>query len=233
MPSFKYTAQILEFKEIHEMPDAWMPKDFMGLLNHIEYDDTASIAPEELKDMACLALSDFEVEAAAVKVLEFRLGETLNKGQRQNLAEELKEDRLWEEHSDIKLHEELFNVGCMLYWTFPNQFSTPDIVKLKIKITALNKESTSNLVKPTTSFLSRMLNDGMEENNIMGRLFGANIKSNNFSESAEHIIWKFEESGFVADDNSNTFSMYTSFNWVAKLKGVHHFESTAFSDGQL
>ena len=90
----------------------------------------------------------------------------MNKGQRQNLAEELKEDRLWEEYSDIKLHEELFNVGCMLYWTFPKHFSTPDIVKLKIKITALNKESTSNLVKPTTSFISRVLNDGMDDTNI-------------------------------------------------------------------
>lgn len=232
MPSFKYAVKVLEFKEIHEMPNAWKPKDFLGLLNHIEYDDIASIPPEELKDMACLALSDFDVEAAAVKVLEYRFGETLNKGQRQNLAEELKEDRLWEEYSDIKLHEELFNVGCILYWTFPKHFSTPDIVKLKIKIRALNKESNSNLTKPTRSFLSRILNDGMEGNNIMGRLFGAHIKSNSFPES-EHIIWEFEDSGFVADDNSNTFSIYTSFNWVVKLKGVQDFESTAFSDGQL
>ena len=229
MPGYKYTAEVLEFKEIHEMPNAWTPEGFLGLLNHIEYDDPTSIPLEELKDMACLALSDFEVEEAAVKVLEFRFGGTLNKGQRQNLAEELKEDRLWEEYSDIKLHEELFNVGCMLYWTFPKHFSTPDIVKLKIKITALNKESTSNLVKPTTSFISRVLNDGMDDTNIMGRLFGAHIRSNHFPES-EHIIWSFKDSGLTTDDNSNTFVIYTSFNWVAKLKGVQDFESTAYAD---
>ena len=70
----------MEFEEIHEMPGAWMVKDFLALLQHIEYDDTASIPPEELKDMACLALSDFEVEEAAIKILEFRIGETLSKG---------------------------------------------------------------------------------------------------------------------------------------------------------
>jgi hypothetical protein len=232
MPVFKYVAQVMEYEEIHEMPGAWMAKDFLGLLDHIEYDDAASIPPEELKDMACLALTDFEVEEAAIKILEFRFGETLSKGQRQNLAEELKEDRLWEEYSDIEMHEELFNVGCLLNWAFPKHFSTPDIVKLTIKVIALNKESASNLLKPTTSFLSRLLNDGMEGNNIMARLFGANIKSNHFPES-EHIIWKFEESGSASDANSNTFTIYTSFNWVAKLKGVEDFESTAFSDGQL
>jgi hypothetical protein len=232
MPLFKYQVQVVAFEEIHEMPNAWKAEDYLGLLNHIEYDDADTIPPEELKDMTCLALSDLEVEEAAVKVLEFRLGEILNKGQRQNLAEELKEDRLWEEYSDIKLHEELFNVGCMLYWTFPKRFFTPDMVKIKVRVASLTKESKINLEKPSSSFLTRILNDGMEKNNILGRLFGASLKSNNFPES-EHIIWKFEESGFLTDDNSNTFSIYTSLNWVLKLQGAQDYESNAYSDGQL
>lgn len=229
MPGFKYNVDLLELKEIHDMPEAWTFDDFFGLLGYIEYDDAASVPQNELKEMVCLALSDFEIEDAAVKILEFRLGEKLNKGQRQNLAEELKEDRLWEEYSDITLHEELFNVACMLYWTFPKDFSTPDMVKLKVRIVSLNKESTNNLIHPTPSFLARILNDGMDNNNIMYRLFGANIKSNSFPES-EHIIWKFEESGFSEEDNSNTFIMYTSWNWVRKLKGTEEYESRAFSD---
>ena len=232
MSKYKYTTALLEFEEIHEMPGAWSHEDFLGLLNHIEYEDTASIPIEELKEMACLALSDFEIEDATVKVLEFRFGDKLNKGQRQNLAEELKDDRLWEEYSDLKLHEELFNVACMLYWTFPKQYSIPDMVSLKLKVVSLNKESNTNLIKPTPSFLARLLNDGMEDNNIMYRLFDDNINSNSFPES-EHIIWKFEESGFLTEDNSNTFKIYTSCNWVNKLKGAVPYESTAFSDGQL
>jgi hypothetical protein len=106
------------------------------------------------------------------------------------------------------------------------------MVKIKIKIESLTKESKSNLEKPNPSFLCRILNDGMPENNIMNRLFDTSIKSDHFPE-AEHIIWRFDEAGFTAANNSNTFDIYTSFNWVLKIKGVQHFESTAFSDGQL
>ena len=120
----------------------------------------------------------------------------------------------------------------MLYWTFPKQFPTPDIVRITLKVIALNKESVLNLVKPVSSFLTRLLNDGMDEHNIIYRLFDENIKSDKFPES-EHIIWKFEESGFDPEDNSNTFTIYTSWNWVDELKGVQGFQSTAFSDGQL
>ncbi len=235
MPNFKYAAEVLELKEIHEMPGAWTPDDYLGLLNHIEYDDPTAIdaiPQEELQEMACMALSDFTLEDAAVKVLEFRLGETLNKGQRQNLAEEFKEERLWEEYSDIALHEELFNIACVLYWTFPRQFSTPDIARLKVIVRSLNKDSMVNLLKPTESFLTRLLNDGMDGHNIIRRLFADNIKSNSFPES-EHIIWKFEESGFSAENTSSTFTIYTSCNWVDGLKRVKDYESTAFADGQL
>ena len=232
MPNFKYDVRVLELKEIHEIPGAWTNEDFLDVLHHLEYDDADTVPFEELKEMATLALSDLTVEDAAVNILELRLKEQLNKGQRQNLASELQDDRLWEEYSDIKLHQALFNVGCMLYWTFPKQFPTPDIVRITLKVIALNKESVLNLVKPVSSFLTRLLNDGMDEHNIIYRLFDENIKSDRFPES-EHIIWKFEESGFAPEDNSNTFTIYTSWNWVDELKGVQGFESTAFSDGQL
>jgi hypothetical protein len=232
MPNFKYKVEVLELKEIHEMPNAWTNEDFKNLLVHIEYDDVASIPDDELKDMTCLALSDFEVDEAAIKVLEYRLGDTLNKGQQKNLAEELKEDRLWEEYSNIKLHEELFNIGCILYWTFPKKFSTPDIVNLKVKITALNQESSINIKAPNESFLARILNDGMDSSNIMSRLFNSSIKSDSFPE-AEHIIWQYESIDFSPQDNANTISIYTSWNWINKLRGVEMYESAAFSDGQL
>ena len=55
---------------------------------------------------------------------------------------------------------------------------------------------------------------------------------NIFPES-EHIIWKFEESGFSEEENSNTSIIYTSWNWVRKLKGVEEYESLAFSGQKI
>jgi hypothetical protein len=232
MSKFKYAIKVLEFTEIHEMPVAWTSEHLIGLLNHLEYEDVKSIAEDELRDMCAMALSDFEVVDAAIRVLEYRLGDRLNSGQRQNLSEALQEDRIWEEYSDLSFHEELFNATCMLYWAFPKQFSTPDIVKISLQVTAMNKDSISNLEQPTPSFLCRILNDGMDEHTIMQRLLGDNLNSNSFPE-AEHIIWSFEAKGMEEGSSSNTFTIYTSWNWVEDLRGVLNYESFAFSDGQL
>lgn len=232
MADFKYAVQVLEFKEIHEMPQAWSNERLIGLLKHIEYEDIESIPDSDLREMCSMALSDFEVEEAAIKVLEYRLGDSLNKGQRQNLAEQLKEDRIWEEYSDLSFHEELFNIYCMLYWAFPKHFSTPDIVKITMEISGRNKQAGYNHIHPSPSFLCRILNDGMESSNIMQRLFGDQLASNSFSES-EHIIWQFEDGGFSEDTKSTRVTIFTSWNWVDDLRGIKSYESNAFSDGQL
>jgi len=228
---YKYLVELQELIEVHEIEGAWSNQNLIELLKHIEFDDIEAISEDELKDMTLMALSDLNPEEAAVKVLELRFGDRLNKGQRQNIAEELKEDRLWEEYADLKYHEELFNVACMLYWTFPKVYSEPDIVRIQLKVQALNPVSEVNVKKPSASFIARLLNDGMEDNNMMYRLFDEQIKSNKFIES-EDIIWIFEAT-YSDSDKSCSISLYTSWNWVEKLKGVKNYESIAYSDGQL
>lgn len=230
--NYRYKVEVLEFKEVHEMPTAWTPTDLLNLLNHLEYDDAASIPPEELKEMAAMALSELEPEEAAVKVLELRLGDRLNKGQRQNIADDLKEERLWEEYADISFHKELFNVGCMLNWAFPREFPEPDIVRICQNVKALNQQSSSNLQAATASFIARLLNDGMNEHNTIYRLFDERIDSNSFPEAAD-IIWEFEAQEYSMEDSSQSFTIYTSLNWVDELKGIISYESAAHSDGQF
>jgi hypothetical protein len=232
MAKYKYSVKLIELKEVHEIPLVWTEEEFRRLLHFVEYEDVQGIPAEELKDMACLALTDFEVEEAAAKVLEFRLGERLNKGQRQNLAIELQEEKIWEEYADLSLHEELFHVSCMLYWAFPKNFREPDIARLKLSITPLTQESRLNSAAPTAGFLTRVLNDGMDEHTLINRLFDESLIANSFPE-AEHIIWQFEAHGAKENSNDNTITIYTSWNWVDDLKGISEWESTAFADGQL
>ena len=229
---YKYLVELQELIEVHEISGAWTNQKFIELLKHIDFDDVEAIPDDELKDMTLMALSDLDPEEAAIKVLEFRFGDRLNKGQRQNIAEELKEDRLWEEYADLKYHEELFNVACMLFWSFPKVYSEPDIVRIQLKIQALNPVSELNVKNLNASFIARILNDGMEDNNMIYRLFDEQINSNKFTES-EDIIWQFEESAYSDSDHSKVLILYTSWNWVEKLKGVKNYESLAFSDGQL
>ncbi|GGD39146.1 hypothetical protein [Muriicola marianensis] len=232
MATFKYEVEILSLKEVHEIPGAWDEESFKGLLHHLEYDGVEEIPLEELREMASLALSDFEKEEAVEKVLEFRLGERLNKGQRKNLGNEMQEDPLWIEYSDLSLHEELFHVGCILYWTFPRNFPSPEIAKLTFRITARKPEAQSNLIAPGASFLCRVLNGGMDEHNIMNRLFDENLEGDSFPE-ADHILWQIQNEGFDEGSRSATVTVYTSWNWVEDLKGVDSYEVNAWADGQL
>ncbi len=228
----RYQVDVLELKEIHELPNAWNSEQLRNLLHHIDYDGVDEIPEEELKEMTAMALSDLDLDDASVAVLEFRLGDRLNKGQRQNVSEDLKGERLWEEYSQIQDHEELFNVACMLYWAFPKKFSEPDIVRIKLKVSSLNGASKRNLQDLSPAFIARLLTDGMDEHNIIYRLFDDQIASDKFPE-AEHIIWSFEETGFDAAENSNTITIHTSWNWVDELKGIKNYESKAHSDGGL
>jgi hypothetical protein len=232
MPKYKYKVEILELKEVHDIPGAWGPEQFRALLGHLEYEGVDEIPEEELKDMACLALSDFDKEEAVEKVLECRIGDKLNSGQRKNLGNEMQEDPLWTEYSDLSLHEELFNVGCMLFWTFPRNFPSPDIARLKLKISALTNESRENLKDPKAPFLCRLLKDGMDQYTIMYRLFDENLDGNLFPE-ADHILWSYNVTETTEGPASVSVTIYTSWNWVEDLKGLQTFDSTAYADGQL
>ena len=68
----KYQVEVLELYEVNELPGAWTNADFLKILNLIEYDDAASIASEELKDMTAMALSDLEPGEAATSLLCWR-----------------------------------------------------------------------------------------------------------------------------------------------------------------
>jgi hypothetical protein len=225
----KYKVEVLELKEVHEVPEAWGDNQFKQLLSYLEYEDIEAIPLTELKEMASLALSDYSPEEAAIKLLTLRIGDDLNKGQRQNIAEELRGDRLWEEYSEIEHHEELFNIACMLYWTFPRKFQEPDIVRICLKITSQSPSATKDLKQPSAAFIARLLNDGMNQHNTIFRLFHDSLASTSFKE-AQHIIWQFDSSGFNEAEQSNTITCYTSWNWVDELTGVNEYESSAFLD---
>lgn len=230
--NFKYQVHVLEMKEVHEIPNAWTNDDYKNLLNNVEYEDVDSIACEELKEMTAMALSDVALEEAVEQTLLVRLGDKLTKGQRHNLVQELQDERLWEEYSEIDMHEELFNVSTMLYMAYPKKFPEPDIVRITINIKALNTPSAINIKEPKASFLARLLTDGMDDHNIIYRLFDEQLASNSFPE-AEHIIWQADINEFDEENQSTTITIHTSWNWVDELKGVKEYESKAYADGQL
>ena len=227
--NLKYTVDVLNCEDIHELPDAWTNVHFRQLLELIEYEDAASIADADLREMTALALSDLEPEDAAKAVLELRFEERMNIGQRQDLSVDMQEGKIWEEYGNMSFHEELFNVACMLHWSFERKFPRPECTSIKLRVTAANGNSARFLKAPTAAFIARMLNDGMDDHNAIHRLFHDEVASDTFKE-AEDIIWNFTASTFDEASQSIDLHIHTSWNWVDELKGVKQFDSTAHPD---
>ncbi|MBK8501653.1 MAG: hypothetical protein IPL46_05305 [Saprospiraceae bacterium] len=231
MQNNKYMAEVMELKEVHQLPNAWSTSDLQDLLVLIEYEDPSSIPEIELLEMTGLALSELKPVEAADKALELRLSD-LTAGQRANIAEELRGERLWESYPEISMHKELFNVAYILHLAFPRIFPKPDAAEIQLKVAAINPKSAFNLRQLNASFLTRLLADGMDEHSTIYRLFQENLISNPFPES-DYIIWQCQQSGFNDGNQSNTFTIHTSWNCVDELKGINKFESKAFSDAEL
>jgi hypothetical protein len=114
-----FTVELLKFEIIEELENGWNTDDYRALLVAAEYGDTSEIADEELKEMSLIALSDYEPEEAAKIVLTYIFAGTLNAGQVNNLANEMLDEKMWEEYADLSLHEQFFSVSQLLYCKLP------------------------------------------------------------------------------------------------------------------
>lgn len=229
MSKHKYKVRVLEMKEIKQMPEGWTKDQYIELLKFLEADDPEAIPRDELRDMAGMALIDFEPEEAAEKLLEFRFGDSLNAGQRENIAVDARRQALWERYSDVAFHREMFNVGDLLHLAFPKKFREPNAARIKLEVKALNPDSTEALQNADSAFAARMLAHGMDEHNTMIRLYGDKIEGDSFPE-AESIIWRLDHPDSNENHETATLVIYTSWNWVEELKGVEEYDSTAYID---
>ncbi len=229
MSKWKYKVQVLELNDIHEMPNGWTNEKYLELLKFLDAENPESIPTDELRDMAAMALIDFEPEEAAEKVLEFRFGEEFNAGQRENIAVDARRLALWERYPDVKFHEEMFNVGYILNLAFPMKFREPGVAQIKLLVSALNHDSGEELKNPDSAFIARLLANGMDEHNTIFRLYQDNVQGESFTDATD-IIWRYDAEGYDEKQHTNTILLYTSWNWVDELKGVEEFECTAYND---
>jgi hypothetical protein len=91
---------------IRRLPGSWQPADYRQVLKVLGMDDLASCADGDLEDMVLMALQDLEPEEAMRSILANFTEGRFNKGQVQNLCDELKEGHAWEE----------VEASCALEW---------------------------------------------------------------------------------------------------------------------
>ncbi len=222
-----FTVKRTSYKTITELPDSWSEQDYKNLLEIMEYDGIAELATQELKEMCLMSLTDNEPGDAAKIVLQYVFQDKLNKGQLDNLSNELLDEKLWEEYADLSMHENFFKVHQLLYDAFEGTFPHPEAVSFSVSVVGKDKGGLVVFDDYPEAPLLRLLVAGMPKNNLIYRLFDEQIDGEQFPE-AKDIIWQLQtEKG---QENGLLFNIISSGYWFKDFKYVDMFESETHAD---
>ena len=225
----RFHVRVVDFLILQEIEDAWMVDDFSALLDAMDYGDTSGLGDAELREMCILSLQEREPDETAALLIKHKLGHRLKDGQIRNIASEMREDKLWEQHADMSLHEHMFNIGSLLFAAFPRSFPEPDAVRVMLEVVATNEAARETLAHPLhESFLVRLLADGMGEGSVLHRLFDEQPEGKSFPE-ADAIVWIVRAETLAA--GTVEIDMISSGYWLDALRDIEAYDSTAYADG--
>ncbi len=222
-----FTVTRVSFKTISELPGYWTESKYLDLLELMDFDNPAGLDKAEIKDMCLMSLTDNEPEDAAKIVLTYVFGDKLNKGQIDNLSNEMLEEKLWEEYADLSLHEEFFAIHQLLYDAFEGTFPHPEAVSFQVKIQEMAKNSLSIFEDYPEAPLVRLLAGGLPDNTVINRLFDDKLEGEQFQE-AKDILWQLNMT--KNENNELIANVISSHYWFKDLKYVDGFEAETHAD---
>ena len=232
-PRFQVTVEA--FDETQSIPGGLTQVDYRALLEKLDFDGIEEIGEDELGQYAAMALQDLEPEEGAALVLSHVLSGRLRPGQIQNLCEEMKDERQWEEYPDLHCHEPIFNAQVLLHEAFPADYPAPDVVRVSVRIEAVSAEGKSLLRKRVSEpLLVRMLADGMPGTAILRRFFDDQLAKRPFPEASQ-ILWTYSVEARDAEGQAAAHSVATIYSpryWMGPLDDVESFSSAAFADDE-
>lgn len=214
------TFSIETVEAVSELPGFWSPDKLRALLETLEFDGLEDVTEDQLRDYAVMSLQDLECSEAARVLIELVLGNRLSDGKKQNIAEEMEVERLWEEYPDLSCHEPIFNAQVLLAQAFPSAQS-PEVNLVKATLrpgdaaskVAL-KEALSKGPLPEATIV-RCIAAASPENAILNRLFEDQIAGQSFPE-AEHLVWHIETDATQTAEVS--LSLFSPHRWTDALE---------------
>lgn len=220
----KYQLTITSFETVDELPSTWPNEACLALLKQLEFADSESVEPNQLRDYAVMALQDLEIAEAAHALLDQAFGDKLPKGKKQNIAEDMQREPLWEEYPDLAYHEPIFNIQRLFNLAF-EETPKPEVNRLQITLAPENPASEAYLSdilkspKPE-AFIVRCLTAALPDDSIVNRLFEDQIKGAEFPE-AEHIVWHIQSDQTEKDSKGRqgySLTLYSPQRWSNELE---------------
>jgi hypothetical protein len=228
MTSQGYTVHLRDFATLQEIEGQWTPSDFAALLDEMEFGDHADLSDSDLRDMCLMSLQDLEPEEAAYIVLKHVVGEALREGQLRNAANEMRDEKLWEEYVDPAFHGRMFRAASLLFAAFPRIFPKTDAVQVTIEVKPANEQGRALLQpEPAPSILARLLAGGMDDHAVLNRFFGDQIKGKSFPNAAD-IIWMAQTES--AGEDGCVVKIVSSGYWLDPLEDTESYDVQAHAD---
>lgn len=206
------TVKIEDLVTIDEIEGAWSDKDFIELLDRMNFPDAEQNDPSELEELLFMAINDFEPHEAAEIVLQYKLSAYLGKGQIKNLAVEMIDEKVAEEYAEISLHHPLFNVNQLLHKAFNGTFPSTkaSMIRLKIEFHQVRP------VEVSKEIVLKALSNGLSDRNLIKRLFADQLSGKAAFPEADHILWKMEPA------ENGSLSIITSDYWINEEDVLHN-----------
>ena len=199
----KYHIIINSVKAVDSLENAWSKADYLQLLDKFGFEDSGENTSEkELLELLFMAISDFEPEEAAAIILDYKLSNTLNENQIEQISHEMLLDKISEEYADISLHHELFNINQLLYKAFNGTFPNAKATVVEFEITP-NKDVSKDVVL-------KVLNATLAKSNVIKRLFHDALDGKEAFDEAESIIWDLKSTG------ETSYVLTTSEYWMSR-----------------
>ena len=202
----KYSVKINSVKTVDELEDSWNNADFTELLKIFGYSEAATVKQNELKEFLLMAITDSEPREAAALMLAYKLSETLNEGQIDNLSQEMLREKVSENYSDIYIHKHLFAINQLLYKAYNGKFPDAKAIITQFEM----KPEQDDEAELTKELALKALRIGLSESNLINRLFKEQLDGNVSFPEAEGILWKLKPKG------NFQYEMVTSEKWLGK-----------------
>jgi len=201
----KFQIKINSFITLEEVSDYWTTADYIKLLDLFGFPDAESAEKDSLKELLMMAITDHKPNEAAAILLEYKLSEELNKGQIDQISNDMLLDKIAEEYPEIHLHGTLFHINQLLYKAFNGKFPNTKASQFECTITPLDSK-----IELTKEAVLKLLNEGLSGSNLIKRLFTEKMSGNTSFPEAEAILWNME-----TKDGEN-FKILTSAYWLGQ-----------------
>jgi hypothetical protein len=196
-----------------ELLNAWELTDYKNILDRLGFTEAATLKDSEIEEMTLMAIADLEPTEAAAELLRFSFVDHLNEGQIDQIANEMQDDKIYEEYPKIALHHRMFAINQLLRKAYNGKFPAGEIVEIQFTIED-DKHKFDTAESISNEILLKILAPAMPDNSLIKRLFPEELAGEKEFLDADGIVWRSE---IVKSGNKFNVEMISSDYWLGDL----------------